>query len=37
MSQPLAYSSFKSNGTNSLYSASPLAPKSVYRAEFNPT
>ena len=37
MSQPLAYSSFKSNGTNSLYSASPLATKSVYPAEFNPT
>ena len=37
MSQPLAYSSFKSNGTNSLYSASPLATNSVYPAEFNPT
>ena len=36
MSQPLAYSSFKSNGANGLYSASPLATSTVPPTELNP-
>ena len=37
MSQLLSYSSFNPNGTNSLYSASPLVTSTASQSEFNPT